>query len=213
MNNKETQACFVLKNIQNKLIIGLGNPGEEYENTRHNIGFALLDKFGEKYKILGKQKQRLSSWVGKGDIELNGNKFSLILAWPTTFMNSSGESVAKLLSYYKIEPKDLIVIHDDVAINLGKIRIVFNSGAAGQHGVESIINHLNGSQEFTRLRIGVGPDPGGDKRADFVLSKFSEQDKSIVDKIITTSIEAIETVLEKDVGEAMNKFNGLEIVI
>ena len=197
--------------MQSKLIVGLGNPGEEYENTRHNIGFAFLDKFGEKHKILGKQKQRLSSWIGKGEIELSGNKYILILAWPTTYMNASGEAVLKLMSYYKIKPSDIVVIHDDVALNLGKIRVGFNSGAGGQHGVESIISHI-GNQEFGRLRIGIGPDPGGDKRADFVLSKFSGEEKNIVDNVIATSIDALETILVKDFGEAMNKFNGLEIV-
>lgn len=198
--------------MQSKLILGLGNPGEEYENTRHNIGFALLDAFGEKYKILGKQKQRLSSWVGKGDVEVNGNKYTLILAWPTTYMNNSGLAAAQLLSFYKLKPNDLIVIHDDVALNLGKIRVGFNSGAGGQHGVESIIENIGGVKEFNRLRIGIGPDPGGDRRADFVLSKFNEEENKLVSKVITTSIEALETIIEKEAGEAMNKFNGLEIV-
>ena len=193
-----------------KLIVGLGNPGAEYDHTRHNVGFAVLDAFGEKYKILGKEKKRLSSWIGKEEVEINRSKYDLILAWPTTFMNSSGEAVLKLLSFYKIKPQDVIVIHDDVALNLGKIRVGFNSGAGGQHGVESIISNI-GNQEFSRLRIGVGPDPGGDKRADYVLSKFNDTEKNIASKVVSTSIEAIETILEKDVGEAMNKFNGLEI--
>jgi len=196
--------------VQSKLIVGLGNPGAEYDNSKHNIGFAVLDAFGEKHKILGKEKRRLSSWIGKEEVEINGNKYDLILAWPTTFMNNSGEAVLKLLSFYKVKPNDVIVIHDDVALNLGKIRVGFNSGAGGQHGVESIITHI-GNQEFARLRIGVGPDPGGDKRADYVLSKFNEEEKNIVNKVISTSIEAIESIIEKDVGEAMNKFNGLEI--
>ena len=196
--------------MQSKLIVGLGNPGAEYDNSKHNIGFAVLDAFGEKHKILGKEKRRLSSWIGKEEVEINGNKYDLILAWPTTFMNNSGEAVLKLLSFYKVKPNDVIVIHDDVALNLGKIRVGFNSGAGGQHGVESIITHI-GNQEFARLRIGVGPDPGGDKRADYVLSKFNEEEKNIVNKVISTSIEAIESIIEKDVGEAMNKFNGLEI--
>ncbi len=197
--------------MSSKLIVGLGNPGAEYDSSRHNIGFAVLDAFGEKHKILGKQKRRLSSWIGKEEVEINGNKHELILAWPTTFMNASGEAVLKLLSFYRVKPKDVIVIHDDVALNLGKIRVGFNSGAGGQHGVESIISHI-GNQEFARLRVGVGPDPGGDKRADYVLSKFNEEEKNIVNKVISTSLEAIEAIIEKDVGEAMNKFNGLEIV-
>ena len=197
--------------MQSKLIIGLGNPGVEYENTKHNIGFAVLDAFGEKYKIVGKQEDKLLCWYGKGKINLGNEIYNLILAWPTTFMNHSGESVAKLLHWFKLKSQDLIVVHDETALNLGKIRINFNSSAAGHHGVESIIQLLGGNQEFTRLRIGIGPDPGGDKRKDYVLTKFSENEKLLVTKITDLSIEAIETIITKDVGEAMNKYNGIEI--
>ena len=193
--------------MQYKLITALGNPGTEYENTRHNVGFSVLDAFGEKYKIVGKQKDKLLCWYGKGKMD----NYDLILAWPTTFVNKSGEAIIKLLNYLKLKPEDLIVVHDDVALNLGKIRISFNSGAGGHHGVESIIQHLSGKQEFTRMRIGVGPDLGGDKRADHVLKKFSKEEEGLVKKVISLSIDALETIIIKDVGEAMNKFNGIEI--
>ncbi len=197
--------------MQSKIIISLGNPGVEYENTRHNIGFQVLDAFGEKYQISGKQEDKLSSWYGKGKVKINNTEIDLILAWPTTFMNNSGEAVTKLLHWFKLEAADLIVVHDDVALNLGKIRIGFNNGAAGHHGVESIIQMLGGVQEFSRLRVGVGPDPGGDKRRDFVLEKFKGDEEKVVKKVIEISVEALETILSKDVGEAMNKFNGIEI--
>ena len=197
--------------MQKKIIIALGNPGKEYENTRHNIGFAVLDAFGEKYKILKKEEKKLSSWCGKGNIEIDNKVCDVILAWPTTFMNNSGDSVVKLLNWYKIEPKDLIVVHDEVSLNLGKIRINFNSGAGGHHGVESIIQMLGGQQEFTRLRIGIGPDPGGDVRADYVLKKFLKEEEILVKKVTELSISALETIITKDVNEAMNKFNGIEI--
>ena len=192
-----------------KLIVALGNPGNEYENTRHNIGFAVLDAFGEKYKILGKEEKKLLSWCGKGKIEIENHE--IILAWPTTFMNNSGEAVVKLLHWFKIEPSHLIVVHDDVALNLGKIRINFNSGAGGHHGVESIIQMLGGKQEFTRLRIGVGPDPGGDIRADYVLKKFGKEETNLVEKITELSISALENLIVKNVGEVMNECNGVEI--
>ena len=198
--------------MQYKLIIGLGNPSQEYENTRHNVGFAILDSLGEKYQIIGKQEDKLSSWCGKGKVKLNNVDYDLILGWPTTFMNNSGEAIVKLLHWFKLEPKDLIVVHDDVALNLGKIRVSFNSGAAGHHGVESIIQILGGTEEFSRLRIGIGPDPGGDKRADYVLRKFTKDEEMLLKKIIETSIEAIETIITKGPGEAMNKFNGMEIM-
>ena len=197
--------------MQKKIIVALGNPGNEYENTRHNVGFAVLDSFGEKYKISGKEEKKLSSWVGKEKIEIGNEACEVILAWPTTFMNSSGEAVIKILKWYKIESSNLIVVHDDVALNLGKVRINFNSGAGGHHGVESIIQMLGGEQEFTRLRIGIGPDPGGDVRADYVLRKFLKEENNLVKKVTELSISALETIITKDVGEAMNKFNGIEI--
>lgn len=196
---------------KSKLIIGLGNPGSEYENTRHNVGFAVLDAFGEKYKILGKEDKKLSSWIGKENIEVNKEAKGVILAWPTTFMNNSGEAVVKILNWFKMEPSNLVVVHDEVAIELGKIRVGFNNGAGGHHGVESIIQMLGGNQEFTRLRVGVGPDPGGDKRADYVLKKFLKEEESLVKKVIDLSISALEEITIHDVGDVMNKFNGIDI--
>lgn len=193
--------------MQSKLIIGLGNPGIEYDNTRHNIGFAVLNAFSEKYKINRKKENNLLCSCGRGKIEND----DVILAWPNTFMNKSGEAVLKLLNWFKLESKNLIVVHDDVALNLGKIRIGFDNGAAGHHGVESIIQHLGGSQEFTRLRVGIGPDPGGDVRANYVLKKFTSEEEILVKKVISLSIEAIETLIVKDVGEVMNRYNGIEI--
>ena len=198
--------------MPNKLIVGLGNPGTEYDNTCHNVGFAVLDAFGEKYKIIGKQEDNLSSWYGKETIILDKIEYNLILGWPTTFMNNSGNAVLKLLNWFKLKPNDLIAVHDDVALKLGKIRINFNSSSAGHHGVESIIQALGGNQEFTRLRIGIGPDPGGDLRADYVLKKFTPEETKLVKKVTDLSIEALETIITKDVGEAMNKFNGVEVV-
>ena len=154
----------------------------------------------------------MSSWYGKRDIEINGSLCSVILGWPTTFMNHSGEAIIKLINWFKLKPQDLIVVHDEVALNLGKIRIGFNNSSAGHHGVESIIQMLGGEQEFTRLRIGIGPDPGGDKRADYVLKKFTKEEKKLLNQVIDLSISAIETIITKDVDEAMNKFNGIEVV-
>lgn len=197
--------------MQTKLIVGLGNPGVQYDHTRHNIGFAVLDSFGEKYQISGKQEDKFSAWYGKGNIKIDGRDFHLILAWPSTFMNNSGDAVLKLLGWFKLKPSDLVVVHDEVAINFGKIRISFNSGAGGHHGIESIIQMLGGSQEFTRLRVGIGPDPGGDKRADFVLKKFTDSENKILKQVIELSMQALETLLVKGPEEAMNKFNGIEI--
>ena len=194
-----------------KIIVALGNPGNEYENTRHNVGFAVLDAFGEKYKIVGKEEKKLSSWYGKEKIEIGKETYEVILAWPTTFMNNSGEAVLKLLNWFKIEHSDLIVVHDEVALNLGKVRINFNSGAGGHHGVESIIQMLGDKQEFTRLRIGIGPDPGGDVRADYVLKKFGKEEENLVKKVTELSVSALEDLIINSVDAVMNKFNGMEV--
>ena len=194
-----------------KIIIGLGNPGKEYENTRHNIGFSVLDSFKEKYNFQKKQEKKLLSFYGRAQIELYEESHEIILCWPTTFMNKSGEAIFKLLDWFKLEPKDMIVVHDEVAIDLGRIKIGFDSGSAGHHGIESIIQALGGTKEFVRLRVGVGPDPGGDKRADYVLNKFTLQEEPLVKQVVNTSIEALETIMIKGINESMNKFNGLEI--
>lgn len=195
-----------------KLIVGLGNPGVKYEDTRHNIGFIVLHAFSEKHKIALQEKEKLSCWCGKEILSLDDKKYNVILGMPTTFMNNSGIAVRELLSWYNLNVRDLIVVHDDTSLNLGKIRVSFNSSAGGHHGVESIIQHLS-SQEFTRLRIGIGPDPGGDKRKDHVLDKFKNEETILVKKIIHTSLQALEMLITSKAEEAMNKFNGIEIKI
>ena len=172
-----------------KAIFGIGNPGLEHKNTYHNAGFLFIDYL-------------------KKDSEIS-SKFRLLKS--NVFMNDSGKAIQKILNWFKVEPKDLIVVHDEVALDLGKIRVSFNSGAGGHHGIESTIQMLSGTEEFTRLRIGVGPDPGGDKRADYVLRKFSTQEEPFIKQVVNVSLQAIETIIMKDVGEAMNKFNGTEI--
>ena len=191
-----------------KLIIALGNPGKEYENTRHNVGFQILYSFAEKHQIKVKEDKNLLCKFGKGKL----HDFDLLLAYPTTFMNKSGDALIKLLNWFKLNIKDLIVVHDEAALNLGKIRVSHDSGHAGHHGVESIIQVLGGNKEFTRLRIGIGPDPGGTERSNYVLAKFKEEEKIILKKIIDLSIGAIETIITKGYEETMNKYNGMEIV-
>ena len=186
-----------------KLIVGLGNPGKEYEDTRHNIGFGIIDEITKKYRISLKQEKHLSSWSVK--------EKDFVLAKPDTFMNNSGSAVVELLNWFKLEISDLIVVHDEVALDIGKIRISHGRSAAGHHGIESIIQMTGGKQDFTRLRIGIGPDPGGDIRADYVLGKFTNKENKVIEKVIGISIEAIEMLLNKDVESVMNKYNGMEI--
>lgn len=186
-----------------KLVVGLGNPGKEYNNTRHNIGFRVIDEIAKRYKISLKQEKHLSSFCGKGE--------NLILAKPDTFMNNSGSAVVKLFNWFKLEISDLIVVHDEVALDIGKIRISHGRSSAGHHGIESIIQMTGGKQDFTRLRIGIGPDPGGDIRADYVLGTFTNKENKVIETVISISIEAIEMLLNESAESVMNKYNGMEI--
>jgi len=162
------------------IIIGLGNPGAKYKNTPHNIGFEIIDKFAKEnnfpnFKLFKKFQAEISE---------NNN---LILAKPQTYMNSSGQSVAKLVKFYKT--KDLIVIHDDIDLPLGKIRVSQNRGSAGHKGVESIIKEL-GSKDFKRIRIGVQPEKAMDTER-YVLAKFKKEDKQLIVKSIKEVMKVI----------------------
>jgi PTH1 family peptidyl-tRNA hydrolase len=189
-----------------KLIVGLGNPGLRYANNRHNIGFMCLNHFARMQGI------RLDSKQGQartGTGEINGEK--IVLARPQTFMNSSGKSVSRLVQKYKIEPGDLIVIHDDLDLPLGKIRIRQGGSSGGHKGIESIINEL-GSQDFIRVRIGIGRPIGADEASeadviDYVLNDFDPDEKQIITEVIPKVSEAILCLLNEGLTAAMNKYN------
>jgi PTH1 family peptidyl-tRNA hydrolase len=162
-----------------KLIFGLGNPGKEYENTRHNVGFFFVDKLREKYNLPDfEMNKRFDAEISKSD--------ELLLVKPQTFMNLSGTAVQSILTFYKLMPDDIIVIHDDIDIALGKYKIATDSSSAGHHGIEDIIEKL-GTQKFKRVRIGIGAevsmkDSAEDSKKcrlgshDYVLDKFSEDE-------------------------------------
>jgi peptidyl-tRNA hydrolase, PTH1 family len=169
------------KDLPVKLIVGLGNPGSKYDETRHNIGFRILDFYAGTQGLKFEDNKKFKSLIAKGP--------GLILLKPQTYMNLSGTAVAKVSGFYKIPHENILVIHDDVSIEFGKIRESFNRGAGGQHGVEDIISSFGGSKNFHRLRIGIGPDPGGDKRADYVLSKFSDFEEEKLLGIFIKSLE------------------------
>ncbi len=170
-----------------KIIVGLGNPEKEYENTRHNVGFSLIDALAEKYDFPLSHNKKLSSWSGRG---LINQTQEVVIAKPDTYMNNSGIAVAKILNWFKLTPSDLIVVHDEIALDLGKIRISHGRGAGGHHGIESIINSIGGGKDFARLRIGIGPDPGGDIRGDYVLGKFTNKEKKVLEKVLDLSVKA-----------------------
>ena len=192
------------------LIVGLGNPGPKYKSTRHNIGFMTIDNLQLTIDNFSNWKldKKSNSLIASGQMSMvNGQKLKVILAKPQTFMNLSGKSVKSLVNFYKITRPGLVVIHDDIDIPLGKIRIVKNRGAAGHKGVESIIREL-GIKDFWRVRIGICPKAGKPKNIEkFVLQKFNKKEEEILKKIIEKSIEAIELSLKSGIEKAMQGFN------
>lgn len=184
------------------IIAGLGNPKKEYDNTRHNIGFALIDALADKYNI-SVMDLRNKALTGKGVI--NGQK--VILAKPLTFMNLSGESIRPLADYYKIDIEtQLIIISDDISLPPGQIRVRKKGSAGGHNGLKNIIQHL-GSEGFQRIRIGVGEKPKGYDLADYVLGHFSKEEKPLIEDGIEKAVRAAEIMLTGDTDQAMNDFN------
>ena len=178
------------------LIVGLGNPGRQYEHTRHNAGFDVMDALAEKYNISISESGH-KALFGKGMI--GGQK--VILAKPQTFMNLSGESVAELLHYYKIDPEEeLLVIFDDISLAPGNIRIRKKGSAGGHNGIKNIIA-MTGTENFKRIKVGVGD------LADHVLGRMSEEDRAAFEEAVKESVKAVEMILEDEIDQAMNDFN------
>jgi PTH1 family peptidyl-tRNA hydrolase len=188
-----------------KLIVGLGNPGRSYARHRHNVGFICLNHFARTQGIKLDKKKGLAR-IGQGKVENN----EVVLARPQTFMNNSGQSVSRMVDKFNIDPNDLIVIHDDLDLPLAKIRLSFGSGSGGHKGINSIIQEI-GSQDFNRIRIGIGrpskPEISEDDIIDYVLSDFSPAEKRAIDSIIPGVNEAILCLLKEGLTTAMNQFN------
>ena len=182
------------------LIVGLGNPGREYENTRHNIGFAAMDVLAEKYNI-DINRSKFKGEYGEGFI--NGNK--VILLKPYTFMNLSGESVREAIDFYKLTEEEVLIIYDDISLEVGRLRIREKGSAGGHNGIKSIINHM-GTDVFTRIKIGVGA-PKGDL-VNHVLGRFSKEEVNILKQTLDAVTEATAEIIDNGAKEAMNKFNG-----
>lgn len=184
------------------IIVGLGNPGKEYQNTRHNIGFDVIDRLAEQQNIAVLEKKH-KALIGKGYVE--GCK--CILAKPQTFMNLSGESVRELVDYYKADQTaELIVISDDISLETGQLRIRKKGSAGGHNGLKSIIAHL-GTDTFIRIKMGVGEKPKGYDLADYVLGHFSSGERSIMNAAADRAADAIRLIITQDADAAMNEFN------
>lgn len=183
------------------LILGLGNVGRKYQGTRHNLGFELLDRLAREYRTLPSAETDLYHWcrVSRPDREL-------ILAWPTTFMNGSGEAAKELLARHDLKPEQMLVLVDDVALPLGSIRFRLSGSAGGHNGLASLIEELQTSA-FPRLRLGVGPLPPETELVEFVLSKFAKAEKPAVDQMLTRATEALLFAIDNRVDLAMSRYN------
>lgn len=185
------------------LIVGLGNPGKEYINTRHNIGFCAIDELAEQENIAVLEKKH-RALIGKGYI--GGQK--VILAKPQTFMNLSGESVRALVDYYRIEEaEELIVLSDDISLKPGQLRLRKKGSAGGHNGLKNIIAQL-GSDEFQRIKIGVGEKPKGYDLADYVLGHFTAEEQKVMAQAAKEAADAVRAILSDGIEKAMNQFNG-----
>lgn len=185
------------------VIAGLGNPTKQYENTRHNAGFCVIDYLSEKYQIPVKQAGYRALY-GSGYIE--GQK--VILLKPQTFMNLSGESVRACLDFYKVDPEEgLIVIYDDICLAPGQLRVRGKGSAGGHNGIKNIILHT-GTQKFSRVRVGVGEKPEGYDLVDHVLGRFSSEDQKIMNAAFAEAGAAAVTIMTEGIDSAMNRFNG-----
>ena len=183
------------------MIAGLGNPTKEYDKTRHNVGFAVIDELADHYGIdVSERKHR--AFCGRGVIE--GQK--VLLVKPQTFMNLSGESLRSVLDYYKVLPEELIVIYDDISLPPGQLRIRLKGSAGGHNGIKNIIGHL-GTQEFPRIKVGVGEKPPRMDLKDYVLSRFSKGEQELMDEAFQEAAQAVVMMLGEGADRAMNHFN------
>ncbi|MBN3032837.1 MAG: aminoacyl-tRNA hydrolase [Candidatus Saganbacteria bacterium] len=183
------------------LIVGLGNPGEEYENTRHNLGFRVVNELAAR---LGLKSLRSKHKSFVGESEIAGHK--VILAEPQTFMNDSGAAVRGLLSWYRIDLKKLIVIYDDVDLEVGRVRVREQGSAGGHHGVESVIASL-GTSEFIRVRLGIGRESLTGDVADYVLQNIPPAQREALEAAIVTAADAVIAIITDGLSAAMNRFN------
>ncbi len=184
-----------------KLIVGLGNPEKDYKWTRHNVGFEVINKLAYDYNI-NINKAKFRAHIGEGSVAGK----SVIMAKPQTYMNLSGESVRDIVNYFKLTAEDMVVIFDDISLDVGEIRVRERGSAGGHNGMKNIIREL-GTDEFVRVRIGIGDKPPGWDLADYVLSKFDKSEHEAIVDGITKASEAVEIILRDGSTAAMDTFN------
>lgn len=183
------------------VIVGLGNPGDRYAQTKHNIGFITIDYLAEQHSIkMNKMKHK--AIIGEGD--MGGEK--VLLVKPQTFMNLSGQSVMDIVNFYKVPAANLVVIYDDIDLPVGKVRIRPNGSSGTHNGMRNII-YLLRNQEFPRIRIGVGKQPDYMDLADYVMTKFNSEEKPLIEEAIKKSAATVEEIVKSGINNAMNKYN------
>ena len=186
-----------------RIIIGLGNPGREYDGSRHNVGFRVADVLATKLGAEYKTKRRFAAEVA----ETKRGESALVLAKPLTYMNLSGQAAAALRDWYKCKPQDMVAIFDDADLKLGQLRVRGKGSSGGHNGVQSLIDLL-GTDEFARVRLGIGRTSHGDgELTDHVLSRFTKTEEPLVREMVDRAVEAVECLLERGLTVAMNQFN------
>jgi len=185
------------------LLTGLGNPGAKYELTRHNVGFMVVDMLAER---AGTAFDTVSRPPARAEALYSAGGKRIMLLKPLTFMNRSGDAVSRVINFFKIPLDNLLVIHDDLDMEFGRIKLVRSGGAGGHNGIRSIISCL-GSRDFARLKIGIGRPDGPMPVDRYVLSRFPSSEAALVDRVVSTAADAAECALEHGLQEAMNRFN------
>lgn len=183
------------------LVVGLGNPGKKFKNTRHNLGFEVINEFAQE-KNFPQSKSMRKALISEGN--LHGEK--VILAKPQTFMNKSGQAVRSLVDYFSVPLSNLIVIHDDLDLLTGELKISEGRGSGGHNGIQSVINELQ-SKDFIRIRIGIGYEEGTPDQKKYVLGKFQDSERKAVEQAKQKTIEALELIIKEETEQAMNEYN------
>lgn len=196
----ESETPEVTSDGRIRLVVGLGNPGPEYDGTRHNVGFELVDRLAAERDLKWKRDRKFRSKIASANA-------SLVLTKPLTYMNLSGNAVARLQRFHKLDPDQILVVYDDVDLPIGRIRFRPEGSAGGHNGIKSLIEYL-GTKEFPRLKIGIGSAGGRGEMVGHVLGKFSQEEREELEKVLAIAQDGVNCALSAGLNRAMNQFNG-----
>ena len=188
-----------------KLVVGLGNPGNRYDNTRHNVGFDVISRFAQMFGYSEPSKLQHKCLISSGFRSFDGQTVKILLGKPQNFMNRSGGVISSLMAYYKLNIKDVIVVHDELALPFGLVRCKSSGGHGGHNGLRDIIKHCG--DQFLRLRFGVGPKPEGWDTAKYVLAPWTKAEQNSMSELIDYSANILDCILSDGIESAMNRFN------